>query len=193
MIPKIYECLANDSLRPIMEYALITKSEVAASDAHILVIHQTNELFPLEFVQTIPEEGLLFGRSLLIDLSKQSAIDIKIVKIEGGQDLIRVTHRPKRHPYYNTYHEFKLNNGEGDFMTKYPDYEKVIPKGKPEPLTEVGLKPSLLHRLMKAMAAPHDTNNMKLTFTGIGQAILCKPLYDEYTGCRGLIMPVLQS
>lgn len=193
MIPKIYQCLANDELRPVMCHAFIGPKEVAASDAHILVIHATADLFPADFIKTIPEDGLYFGRSLLVDLSKPSATQMERVKMEEGRDLIRVTHTPKGQAYYNTYHEFKEVNAENGF---YPSYHKVLPEGI-EPLKDVCIKPTLLERLMKAMASHSETQagyaTMKLTFYGDGKAIMCKPLSNDYPSCRGLIMPVMES
>ena len=121
--------------------------------------------------------------------------DIKITKLEDGPpDLIRITHVQKGQRPFNTYHEFKMNDGN---IGRYPDYEMVMPKGKLVPMESVNLRPSYLNRLMKGMASHDDTRggyaNMKLEFTGDGKAILCKPISKDYSGCRGLIMPIMET
>jgi hypothetical protein len=194
MIPKIYQCLADDELRPVMCHAKVTKEETVASDAHILVVHSTADLFPADFITHIPEDGLYFGRSLLMDLSKPSAKNIEMVKLNDGPDLIRVTHELKHiHGVHRTYHEFKEVNASSRY---YPDYNKVFPE-KPSVVQFVNLKPSYLDRLMKAMASHEDTKqgyvNMKMKFYGDGNAIVCTPLSDRYPSCRGLIMPILEN
>lgn len=209
MIPQIHHCLATDELRPVMQHAFISPKEVAASDAHILVVHSTDDLFPATFVNTIPEEGLFFPRPLLIDLAKPSAIDLQIVKISDTGELIMVTHQPKGRGQspYRTYFEFIRGEAdgkdeEGEYRTPrnswvYPAYQKVFPTTKTEPMENVNLKPEYLLRLEKGMTSSKDRQesltNVKLIFYGYGKAILVKSLRDTYPSCRGLIMPVMES
>ena len=186
MIPKIYECLADDALRPAMSYALVTREKTAASDAHILVVHSTKELFGPEFVKSIPEEGFMFTRELLVDLAKLSAQQIEYLE-ETKQ--IKVTHFPKGKEPANRYFDIKKQNM---FTGKYPDFEKVLPKDKLKPLESICFNPAILVRLTKAMTIGGD--KVRLKFRSPPHAIVCEALSNqEYPSCIGIIIPVMSD
>ena len=96
MIPKIHECLSNDELRPVLNYALVTKEHTVATDAHLLVVHSTPELFDKEFVKAIPEEGMLLGGDALREMAKKTVQFIiynRDAETENGMGVINVLHK----------------------------------------------------------------------------------------------------
>ena len=186
MIPKIYECLANDELRPAMNYALVTKEEVAASDAHILVIHKTAELFPEEFIKEIPKAGLLMGKALLQDLNKSSVRSLRYITLDGD-GIIIITHAPEGKTPFKRYFEVKLN-GE-DFT--YVDYNAVWPKEESREkagVKAIALNSNLLARLERALGAE---SGVHMELYGAMKAIVVRGKGGDYIQAKGLIMPMM--
>ena len=184
-LPQIYQCLADNDLRPAMMYALLKKSLIAATDAHILVVHASSELFDKEFLESIPEDGLLLGKEVLKDLTKTS---IHSVTYHPDMKLIEVFHRPKRvGGSFKRYFEVKLYS---ETSPLFPNYKDVFPSKdkKPVPVERIGIGPTLLSRLQKAMGA---NNGVKLEFYGEDEAIICHPKGGDYLFCKGLIMPIM--
>ena len=186
MIPKIHECLDNEILRPAMCHALLTKEDFVASDAHILVVHETGELFSPEVVESIPKDGLLIPRECLVDMAKVSALGIEIIK---NPDTIKVLHQTKGQGDFSRFHEYKINGGQINGMNAvYPNYKAVLPDEKEvAPIKAIGLKPALLEKLCKAMGA----SNLAISFISPDRPILCRPLNGDYFNVKGIIMPVM--
>ncbi len=99
MIPKLYLALANDELRPVICHALVTPTDVVASDAHILVKHRAIDLFPETFVNTIPKTGVFFNAFILKELAKKSASMIEFTK---DKKAVQIQHIQTRN--YNPQH-----------------------------------------------------------------------------------------
>ena len=69
-LPKLELCCTDDDLRPALQHVLVTKSDVVATDAHILVVHKTADLFTAEFIDKMPER-MLIHKKLWIEMRKK--------------------------------------------------------------------------------------------------------------------------
>ena len=185
-LPQIYQCLDDSDMRPAMNYALIQKDETAATNAHILVVHASSELFDAEFLESLPDDGLMVGKEALKDLSKS---DIHSITFHPDMKLIEVLHVPGRVGWgsYKRYFEVKL---QSDMSTLFPKYKTVFPSKdkKKKDISQIGLHAGLLLRLQKAMGA---SSGVKMEFYGEDQSIICHPKGGDYSFCKGIIMPVI--
>lgn len=178
MIPKIYECLGKDQLRPVFSYAFVTKKKTVATDAHVLIAYDTTELFDEEFVQALPEGGILLDAYVLKDISK------KDVQFIGLSDKIIVTHLIKGE-LKTSYFDFKTQ----EQVATFPNWEMVIPeKSSEEPLTYIGINAKHLIRVQNAMGP--DCEGLKCFFTGLDRAIIVEPTNSIYKSVTAIVMPI---
>ena len=186
MIPKIYECLGKDPHRPIFDYALITKEHTVATDAHIMVVHKTSELFEKDFVAHIPEEGMLLGGDALRDMAKKDVEQI-ILNKQSDKSLpknnITVLHRKGGKAIFEVREHGGLDN--------FPNWSGVMPKIEDNTtVMAIGIDARKLLRLQNALAT--ETAGLKCYFTGESGAILCYPtnVDTQYPSAVGIIMPM---
>lgn len=178
MIPKIYECLGKDQLRPVFSYAFITKKKTVATDAHVLIAYDTTELFDKEFVNALPEDGILLDVDALKDMSK------KDVGFIGLSDKIIVIHFVKG-GNKTSYFDFKTQEQVATFL----NWEVVIPeKSSEEPLTCIGVNAKHLIRVQNAMGP--DCEGLKCFFTGLDRAIIVEPVNSIYKSVTAIVMPI---
>lgn len=176
MIPKIHECLSKNELTPVLNYALITKEHTVATDAHILVAHKTSELFDKDFVEAIPEEGMLLGGDALREMAKKTVLSITF-----NEGTINVLHKKGGKAIFEPETQQKIGT--------FPDWRPVIPKMEDNMLVmAIGIDAKKALRLQNALGI--DEPGMKCYFTGESKAILCKPVLDTYPSAEGLIMPM---
>ena len=175
MIPKIYECLGKDQLRPIFAYAFITKKKTVATDAHVLIAYDTEELFGHEFVAALPDEGIFLNEAALRDMSKK---DVHSISFNGKIEVMHLGRSP--HKAY-----FDPETDVGNF----PNYESVIPKKEDgEPLSHIGINSKHLLRLQNAMGP--DVMGVACYFTGQHKAVIIEPLNSMYESVTAIIMPM---
>lgn len=185
MFPKMYECINADPLRPVMKYALLTKEDFVASDAHILVVHKTKEVFHEDFVKQIPKSGIFLSRECLVDIAKTSAETLNLIK---GHKLIEVTHYQKSRGYFKRYHNYRVEETGKMERFVYPNYKAVFPEDKAAPIDRIKLNAGLLAKLEKAMGVDYG---ITLNFIASDKAIICEPAGGEYQLVKGLIMPMM--
>lgn len=183
MKPKIHECLATDELRPAMSYAFVTKEETAATDAHILVVHRTSEIFDDLFIPQIPEGGLFVGKEPLVDLAKKDVLKVNFIE---SHSILEVIHQDRYKKLTKRYFDVKMAK---DVDFQYPKYNSVFPDGQ-EKISGIGLNPAYLNRLCKALGAENGVN---LQFYGEHRPIIVKPHSSDYPTAKGLIMPVMSN
>ena len=176
MIPKIHECLSKDEYREVLNYAYVTKEHTVATDAHLLVVHSTPELFDKEFVKAIPEEGMLLGGDALREMAKKTVEHI----ILNGQ--ITVLHRKGGKAIFEV-----RKHGDLDI---FPDWKSVMPKKEDNKLImAIGIDAKKALRLQNALGI--EQVGMKYYFTGEDKAIICEPINAEmFPSARGIIMPM---
>lgn len=182
-LPKIHECLGDWYLRPALSYAYLTKKEMAASNAHILVVHQSNELFEPEFLESLPEKGIFLRKEALIDLTRK---DIHSVIFHPDMKIIEILHIPSRGPEpFKRYYQV-LPAEDADFT--YPDYQKIFPTGPMEAVEKIGINVDILKKLNNALGT---TNGLRFEFYGEHKSIIVKANSTDYMFGKGLIMPII--
>lgn len=176
-LPKIHLCCANDESRPIMNHVLITKENIVASDAHVLICYKTKAIFPIEFIDAMPERFLIHRNSWRLMTLKHRGIIYKdnsiIIKYENYSlsiDLI----------------------DESVFGGKYPKWESVILKSDDlVAVDKIGINPEFLKKLSRAMFLPNECiTNFRLELHDNMRAIMVYPL-SENVDAFALIMPVM--
>ena len=178
MIPKIHECLSKDEYREVLNYAYVTKEHTVATDAHLLVVHSTPELFDKEFVKAIPEEGMLLGGDALREMAKKT---VQFIVFDKGT--IKVLHNKGGQAIFEPQTQEEIGT--------FPNWESVMPKMEDNSLImAIGIDAKKALRMQNALGI--DQAGMKCYFTGESKAILCYPFNDElYPSARGLIMPMM--
>ena len=64
-LPKLHlVCQDYSQIRPIMNYILVTKDDVVATDAHVLVIHKTRDLFDEHFINKMLQPTSCAGEAM---------------------------------------------------------------------------------------------------------------------------------
>jgi hypothetical protein len=180
MIPKIYECLSKDQLRPIMNYAFITKKKTVATDGHVLLVHDTEKIFDRDFVDALPKDGILVGETALRDMAKKTA---EFIHIQDGK--IRVMHK-SREGYTPVYWDY----GTQEKLGTFPKWETVMPeKNGEDPPAAIGINAKLMLKLQTAFG--HHCNGLKCYFNGAEKAIICEPMNAEYNSPIGIVMPMM--
>ena len=161
-------------------YALITKEHTVATDAHILVVHKTSELFDEEFVKAIPKEGMLLGGDALREMAKKTVTNIIFTK---ESNTITVLHNKGGKAIFEPETQEKIGT--------FPNYESVIPKMEDNKMVmAMGLDAKKMLRLQNALSI--ETTGLKCYFTGESRAILCYPMNgDMFPSAKGLIMPMM--
>jgi hypothetical protein len=162
-----------------MTHAFVTKEFTYASDAHILVRHNTEEIFNPEFCKDIPEQGIYIP-SYVLKMIPQSKV-IRLLLISGATQI-----RLLRKDYSLIFDLPKI-----DDMGKYPDADKLLDSDDPvKPLKEIALNPTLLHNLIQAMG---HNGTVRMKFKGADKNIICSPNTDacDYPSVKALIMPCL--
>lgn len=190
MIPKLHLALADDMLRPVMCHCLVTRQDVVASDAHILVKHRAIDLFPESFIKTIPAGGVFFSTFIMKELAKTTAKQIEFTR---NQQSVRIFH--KQNVKYNPNEwivEAKVTYNpsiKGPLDTpieQYPNYNAVIPNLKDlKEIEVIAFRASLIDRLAKAMGG----DNLQLRFKCTASAIFVKTKNEDYQAV-GVIMPI---
>jgi hypothetical protein len=171
-LPKLHLACSSDELRPVMNHILVTKSDVCASDAHILVNHATSNLFDEEFIASMPDRFLINSKHWQLMCKKHLFVTF-------DKEMIRVIYSYGE-VYYPIYTEKSIGS--------YPDFNQVFPKETDKgEVGEIGIKPSLLNRLCLTMRGEDDLDNLKLTFHGCNRAVVVR--LTSNTNVRGLIMP----
>lgn len=185
MIPKIYECLSKDELREVLNYALVTKEHTVATDAHILVEHSTLELFGKEFVENVPEEGMLLGGDALREMAKKTVQFIiynKNAETAARLGVINVLHNKGGKAIFEPQTQEKIGT--------FPNWKAVIPSMDDNLLVmAIGIDAKKALRLQNALAT--EASGISCYFTGEKTAILCKPINPDLPSARGLIMPMM--
>lgn len=178
----------NSGVRPIMDYILLTKENVYASDGHVAVIHKTENLFGKEFCEKmLNTDRLLIHNSQWKKLCKNN-----IVEYEFNGDTIKVTDKKGQIDIIPLAQEQNVG--------KYPSVENVIPEEANEQCSMIGLNPELLHNLQLAIYPEKPKKNeslglyLKMSRVDEGQASGAIRVYinENYNfDFKAVIMPVI--
>jgi len=177
-LPKLHLACSDDTYRPVMSHVLITKEETVATNAQILVVHKTKDLFPEQFIDDMPKR-MLIHRRFWADICKNH-LSIYFNNETNQVEIMRKFKYENIKYFYPIVFESEIGI--------YPDYTKVFPK-KQESKKEIALNPLLLKNLYKAMNTYADSTGLKLEFYDNYGAIIAKLNPD--TGVKGMIMPIM--
>ena len=170
---------SKDDLRPIMNFIVVSKINCVATNGNVLGVVPTGEIFDEDFINDLPEDGILIHREDWKKLYDTSSIFIHDI----DSKTIKIIYPKKR----SVIIEFSTEDAEG----KYPKWDSVIPKSEGE-TSEMNINPRLLALLTKALGY---TTGCKLTFCGhLGRAILVNKIHTEgVTEAYGIIMPIIDN
>jgi len=170
---KLHLCCASKKegqFRPTLNYILVTKQECVATNANIMAIIPSKEIFTEQFIEDMPERFLIH-RDDWAQLIK-CKIDLEFINNSikafiGNRELT-----------------IKIHTEES--IGKYPQYKDVIPLIKTQSsIRDVGVNAELLSTLQIALDCPA----VKLTFHGNNKAIYVSAI--NYDGSYGIIMPFI--
>lgn len=199
-LPRITEVLADDELRPMLNYAYISKEYIFATDAHTMIRLNTREFFDESFIKKIPPEGFFFDRYTCYALHQPNIMQVDIVDITVYYPFKKVIKALSIHYLYGKNLFFPIHNHRLiGLITKNetPEnkndwFNKPFPEnsGKRIEIDQIGMNAKFAFKLQKAMG---ETRGMEFNFYGKSQAIICKPLDSELNanGRIGLLMPMM--
>lgn len=166
----------KDDLREVMQYVKVTREVMVATNAHILAVVPTADMFNDEFIQAIPEEGVLIHRE---DWKKMLQYEIATWKTEG--EVIKLIHPKKRNLLIEVEKE--------EDISRFPNWEAVIPDAKDRvvELNQIRINFELGVELQKALGF----ENGRLSFSGQSRPIFVDS--SKHEGRYGVIMPVMLS
>ncbi len=174
--PKIHKACAINVLRPALEYVFISKDLVKATDAYILIHHETSEVFDIEFIQTLQKNSILIHRVHFAEMTRSGC---EHHKREGN--LIKY--------YYRNLYHFVPCDIDGKTMT-YPDTVSVFPDEKDKTkIIEIGMNPRLLSKAAEAL--DFESSSIKCEFSGASKPIIVKIMIGNYPSAIALIMPIM--
>jgi len=163
----------KDDLRPVMEYVKVTRDKMIATDAHIMAVVDTDTVFDSDFIQGIPEEGMLIHRE---DWKKMIQYEVPTWKTEG--EVIKMVHSKKRSLLVEVEYEKDI--------AKYPNWQAIIPEGDKFELDKIGINFELAIKLQQAL----NLDSCKLEFFGDSKPILVSDSKEQKEGRIGILMPV---
>ena len=178
---KLHKVCADDALRPVMGYLCFKNGNVYATDAHTAIAA------PLSFISTFSEE-------------EQKLLEGKMIHATQFAQLLKMRELYIKETADGVQFECKTGAGETviipllteEALGKFPNVEVVLEsaranaKENKQPISYVGLKPSLLADLVAAMHA----EIVQLYFSDGAHAIIVKDA-DISNEIRAIIMPCL--
>jgi len=175
-LPKLDLATCNDELRPMLSCIKITKKYTYASDAHIAVRHNSSELFPEDFIELLPEQGILLPRKSFQIMRKRETIGFKLSLDNKKIQLYQSDGSEIVYPLLDD--------------ANYPSVDHLIPeREKCTELKQIALNPKLLTTLSDALGS---AGILHLWFYGEAKAILCDCNGNgDYFGAIGIIMPAM--
>jgi len=176
-LPKLHYACCSNSLRVTIEYILVTKDEVVATDGTMLVVHKTSDIFDSDFIANMPERFLIHRTQWRLFCNNALAISFE-------NNFICVV-----------YDGYKVNypiSTEEQLGTKYPKYNAVFPKKEEvEAIDSIGLNHIKLYNLSQAMfSSVSSASGLKFEFYGKTRGILVTPS-NSHNNTRALLMPVM--
>ena len=158
---------ANDDLRVVMEYIYFQDGFSYASDAHVLVKNDLSicSSIPIEQIEIL--NGKLLHKDAYKEILKYDVIDISEegIQCKKGNNTAFF--------YFNT-----------DSSLKYPMAKELI-KEKTALPTVPTPQISINTKLIEIM---YHQRELKFTFKGVNESIICEDNNVDSTNCVGLIM-----
>ena len=168
---------AKDELRQAMSHIFINKEVMVATNAHVLCVIPTKNLFDPDFISGIPEKGMY------VHPFDFKSIVSATTCIWKGEGVVKLCTKNKRDTIIET---FTIES-----IGRYPNWEMVVPEKdtRKAELNKIGINFILASDLQKALGLPH----MELQFAAANKAIYCSFENTIYEGIYGIVMPVISS
>lgn len=171
---KLHLLCDKGDMRPAMNHIKVTKEYCIATDAHALAAVPTKLMFNLEFIDKIPEEGVLIHHE---DWKKMTT---GINVVWKSEDVIRVLVKNKRDILIEVESEAEVG--------KYPEWRAVCPKDDMrEDIPAIGINAKIAATLQDALG----WTSLALNFNGASRAISVTPAKKEDEGVIAILMPVM--
>lgn len=178
---KLHKVCADDALRPVMGYLCFRNGNVYATDAHIAIAA------PLSFVSSFSEE-------------EQKLLEGKLIHATQFAQLLKMRATYVKETADGVQFECKTGAGETviipilteEALGKFLNVESILEnarisaKENKQPVSHIGLRPSLLADLTDAMHA----QIVHLYFSDEKKAIIVRDA-DISNGIRAIIMPCI--
>lgn len=177
-LPKMNKACSTDELRPVMNHVYIDENNIVATNASILVVHNTREVLNEQITNELKNTGpiLLHRKKWEFFTRLHSSILLK----DGFFEII----------YDYDYSVHLKYVEEETYSQRFPNWPKVIPDfNKLVGLNEIGLSLKLLNDVSEALGIS-STSQSKLTFKAKDRAVKIEPLYSDYPNSWAIIMPV---
>ena len=180
--PALDKAVADDDLRESLSYVYVDKEITFASDAHIMVIHKTEELFDAEFIKKIGDDTITMHAEMIkaIRSNKCHSIDI-------DDENSRIILKPKPGDRKKPAIHFNIIGMDCN-PPKYQPILEAARKGKE--VKEISLNSLLLNNLREALGIPTRVG-LYIKFNGETLGMYCRTNGDsDYPSAVGMIMPV---
>jgi hypothetical protein len=176
MKQKLHLVLGKDDLRPIFKFMLLSREVVVATNSHILVVHDPNEIFEQHFIDTIPDGEWLVPAKAVQEMSKPKAF----YYVKDGYLNIEIKGS-------KTAYKMIPNGGEEG---TYPNYTVVIPESYGYEANIIQVNPALLNDLRQAIEP--ESPGVILEFSGLGRAMKVR-VSDRFDikNYKAVIMPMM--
>lgn len=167
---------SKDDMRPVMNYVYVTREVMVATDAQILAVVPTEDVFSSEkFRSSIPEEGMYIHRE---DWKKLITAEHGNWKTKG--EVIKLYPKNKR--------SFLIEVESISNVGKYVNWEPVIPDYSERiELHQIGVNLEKAFTLQKVLGL----ESSKLSFSTVTRAIKVEDAKDKENKVYGIVMPVL--
>ena len=176
-LPKIDLACGIDDLRPQLACISVGKETIEATDAHVIVRHITREIFKDEFIESLPDSGIMIPRRAFVEMRKTTTLKSLLSEDKKRIVLQRKDESEISYPLY--------------FGNPFPD-SKNLWKEKTDckALDKIAISSRLLNHIADAMGC--ESGILQMYFYHERQAIMVYPNGDsDYSGARGMIMPVI--
>ena len=178
--PALDKALADDDLRESLSYVYVDKDKTFASDAHIMVVHKTEELFKPEFIEKLGDRTITMHAEMIKTIRSTKCHSIDIVDEE-------IIIRPKPGDRKKPVIHFNIIGMD----CNPPKYQPILEEAKKgKEIKEISLNSLLLNNLREALGIPVRVG-LYIKFNGESKGMYCRTNGDsDYPSAEGIIMPV---
>ena len=175
-ISKLHLAISSDEIRPQIRQLFVTKTETAVTDGHLLLTFHSDKIFKQEFLDSIPDDGLLIPDAFV---SKLTENNIKSLRYYPEKNEISI-------PYEDCFlfAPVKINGTD----LKFPSYNDLF-DAKPEKIDKIGISTSKLDTICQIF----PDQGLKFSFRGMTTGIEITVIRDEPAFIKGLLMPYMLS
>ena len=161
---------STDKLRPIFHFVKITKSQMFATNGHAAGVIPTNSLFDDDFIEDIPEDGILVHSEDFFKITQGLTFQWKV-----AGEIIKIINKNKR----DVLIEVETEEKQG----KFPDVLRCVPIN-PTSTQIIGIDFSIAKLLQDALGF----QSSKVEFFENGIMQITSPLKENQN--FGILMPI---